>query len=150
MQLWFDLLSFFQNHRGSLFIRLGTVPPWRAAIHTETGQSCRLERCAMRNIVYGRETTVPGEDVHSCSLFLYQHLWDTASEVSEATLHSDCVAAPRCACAGGRSCLHLSVLLCLTSIWSCWVGCIMGNRFAPVCTLPGKLQKRVCVQKVLA
>lgn len=103
MQLWFDLLSFFQNHRGSLVIELGTVPPWRAATDAETGESCRLENCAVGNIVYRRETNVPGEDVHSCSLFLYQHLWDTTREVSKATLHSDCVAAPRCPCAGGRN-----------------------------------------------
>lgn len=50
----------------------------------------------MRNIVFRRETNVPGEDVHSCSLFLYQHLWDTTREVSEATLHSGCTTMSMC------------------------------------------------------
>lgn len=41
----------------------------------------------------------------------------------------------------------ISVSCCLTSIWSCWVGCIMGNRFTPVCTLPGKLQNEYVCRK---
>lgn len=41
MLLRFELLPFFQNLGGSLFIGLGTAASQRAA--TETGQSCRLE-----------------------------------------------------------------------------------------------------------